>query len=136
MVKTIKDPIDLSPQAAVAKNIASRMIKGFEVAPKDDFLDARSIVLFNNDLNIALAAPRKSLRSYFYKNADADEMIFVHKGSGKLRTMLGNIPFEYGDYLVVPRGMIYQIDFDTEDNRLFIVESFSSIIRALTILRT
>ena len=128
MVKTIKDPIDLSPQAAVAKNIASRMIKGFEVAPKDDFLDARSIVLFNNDLNIALAAPRKSLRSYFYKNADADEMIFVHKGSGKLRTMLGNIPFEYGDYLVVPRGMIYQIDFDTEDNRLFIVESFSPIL--------
>ena len=128
MVKSMKDPIDLSPQAAVAKNIASRMIKGFEVAPKDDFLDARSIVLFNNDLNIAVAAPRKSLRSYFYKNADADEMIFVHKGSGKLRTMLGNIPFEYGDYLVVPRGMIYQIDFDTEDNRLFIVESFSPIL--------
>lgn len=128
MVKAMKDPIDLAPQAAVAKNIASRMIKGFEVAPKDDFLDARSIVLFNNDLNIAVAAPRKSLRSYFYKNADADEMIFVHKGSGKLRTMLGNIPFEYGDYLVVPRGMIYQIDFDTEDNRLFIVESFSPIL--------
>ncbi len=128
MVKSMKDPIDLSPQAAVAKNIASRMIKGFEVAPKDDFLDARSIVLFNNDLNIAVAAPRKSLRNYFYKNADADEMIFVHKGSGKLRTMLGNIPFEYGDYLVVPRGMIYQIDFDTEDNRLFIVESFSPIL--------
>lgn len=128
MVRSIKEPVDLSPQASVAKNIASRMIKGFEVAPKDDFLDARSIVLFNNDLNIAVAAPRKSLRSYFYKNADADEMIFVHKGSGKLRTMLGNIPFEYGDYLVVPRGMIYQIDFDTEDNRLFIVESFSPIL--------
>ena len=128
MVRSIKEPVDLSPQAAVAKNIASRMIKGFEVAPKDDFLDARSIVLFNNDLNIAVAAPRKSLRSYFYKNADADEMIFVHKGSGKLRTMLGNIPFEYGDYLIVPRGMIYQIDFDTEDNRLFIVESFSPIL--------
>ena len=32
---------------------------------------------------------------YFYKNADADEMIFIHKGKGKLRTMLGNIPFEY-----------------------------------------
>ncbi|MFY7989282.1 MAG: homogentisate 1,2-dioxygenase [Fluviicola sp.] len=128
MVKSMKDPIDLSPQAAVNKNIASRMIKGFEVAPKDDFLDARTIVLFNNDLNIAVAAPKKSLRSYFYKNADADEMIFVHKGTGKLRTMLGNIPFEYGDYLVVPRGMIYQIDFDTEDNRLFIVESFSPIL--------
>jgi len=36
---------------------------------------------------------------------------------------MGNIPFEYGDYLIIPRGMIYQIDFDTEDNRLFYVES-------------
>jgi homogentisate 1,2-dioxygenase len=40
-----------------------------------------------------------------------------------LRTFLGNLDFKYGDYLLVPRGIIYKIDFDTEDNRLFIVES-------------
>jgi homogentisate 1,2-dioxygenase len=50
-------------------------------------------------------------------------MLFIHKGSGTLRTMLGNLKFAYGDYLLIPRGMIYQIDFDTADNRLFIVES-------------
>jgi homogentisate 1,2-dioxygenase len=82
-------------------------------------------MLVNRDCIIGLAAPRKSLTSYFYKNADADEMIFVHKGKGKLRTMLGNIPFEYGDYLIIPRGIIYQIEFDTEENRLFYVESHS-----------
>lgn len=127
MVKDVKAAIDLTPVAAEGKNIKSRMIKGFDVTPKDDFLDSRTIVLFNNDLNIALAAPKKSMSSYFYKNADSDEMIFVHKGSGKLRTLLGNIDFSYGDYLVIPRGMIYQIEFDTEDNRLFIVESFSPL---------
>ena len=41
--------------------------------------------------------------------------------------MLGNLDFKYGDYLVVPRGMIYKMDFDTEDNRLFIVESHSPV---------
>lgn len=132
MVKSMKDPVDIAPKAAVEKNIASRMLKGFEAKPTDDFLDARTIVMFNNDLNMAVAAPKKSLRDYFYKNADSDEMIFIHKGSGKLRTMLGNIDFEYGDYLVIPRGMIYQIDFDTEDNRLFIVESFSPILTPRT----
>jgi homogentisate 1,2-dioxygenase len=86
------------------------------------------VLLFNSDLHISVAAPRKSLTEYFYKNADADEVIFIHRGSGKLRTLLGNIPFEYGDYLVIPRGMIYQIEFETEDNRLFIVESFSPIV--------
>lgn len=128
MVKSVKEGKDLTPVAAVNKNITSRMLKGFNVAPKDDFLDSREIVLFNNDLNIALAAPRKSMQTYFYKNADADEVIFIHEGSGKLRTMLGNIPFSYGDYLVIPRGMIYQIEFETEKNRLFIVESFSPVL--------
>ena len=127
-VKSVSKPVDLTPIAAIDKNISSQMLRGFEVTPKDDFLESRTIVLFNNDLNIALAAPKKSLRTYFYKNADADEVIFIHKGSGKLRTFLGNIDFVYGDYLVIPRGIIYQIDFDTEDNRLFIVESFSPVV--------
>jgi homogentisate 1,2-dioxygenase len=65
------------------------------------------------------------LRDYFYKNADADEMIFIHKGKGNY-TMMGNIPFEYGDYLII-RGVIYQIDFDTAVNRLLYVESFAPI---------
>lgn len=128
MVRSIKELKDLTPVPAVNKNITSRMLKGYNVAPKDDFLESREVVLFNNDLNIALAAPRKSMQTYFYKNADADEVIFIHEGNGKLRTMLGNIPFSYGDYLVIPRGMIYQIEFETEKNRLFIVESFSPIL--------
>jgi homogentisate 1,2-dioxygenase len=128
MLKSLGEPIDLSPVAAVNRNIQSRMLDGFKVLPKDDFLESRTIVLFNNDVNIALAATKKSLRSYFYKNADSDEVLFVHKGKGKLRSMLGNIPFDYGDYLVIPRGIIYQIDFETEDNRLLIVESFSPVV--------
>jgi homogentisate 1,2-dioxygenase len=127
-IKSISAPVDVTPKAAVYHNIEPRMLSGFNVAPQDDFLDSRTVLLFNNDLHISVAAPRKSLTEYFYKNADADEVIFIHRGSGKLRTFLGNIPFEYGDYLVIPRGMIYQIDFETEDNRLFIVESFSPIV--------
>ena len=78
-------------------------------------------------MHISLAAPTKSLTEYFYKNADADEMIFIHRGTGTLRTMMGNIPFGYGDYLVIPRGMIYQIEFDDADNRLFILDSYQPI---------
>ena len=127
MVKSIGEAIDLTPKIAVDKNITSRMLKGFNVKPADDYLESRTAVLVNNDVHVSLAAPKKSLSEYFYKNADADEMIFVHKGSGTLRTFLGNLKFGYGDYLVIPRGMIYQIEFDTEDNRLFILDSFSPI---------
>ncbi len=127
MVKEIRGAKDLTPKAAVKNNIASRLLKGFDIPAKDDFLESREIVLFNSDVNISLSAPRKSMTTYFYKNTDADEVLFIHKGTGTLKTMLGEIPFEYGDYLVIPRGIIYQLDFDTEDNRLFIVESYDPV---------
>ena len=127
-VKDIAAPIDLTPIAALDKHVKAQMLRGFDVKPTADFLDSRTIVLFNNDVNIALAAPQKSMTSYFYKNADADEVLFVHKGKGTLKTLVGNIPFSYGDYLVIPRGIIYQMEFETEDNRLLIVESFSPVL--------
>lgn len=127
MVKEILSETDITPKVAVAKNIKARLLEGFAIEPKDDFLESRTHLLVNKDIYIGLAAPKKSLRNYFYKNADADELLFIHRGTGTLRTQLGNIPFEYGDYLVIPRGMIYQIDFDTEDNRLLVAESFHPI---------
>jgi homogentisate 1,2-dioxygenase len=127
VVKEYNNFVDLNPKIAVDKNMKMRSLMGYKVKPTADYIESRVPVLVNNDCQIVLAAPQKSLRDYFYKNADCDEVIFIHKGTGKLRTQLGNIPFEYGDYLVVPRGMIYQIDFDTEDNRLFIVESHHPI---------
>jgi len=128
MIKSISAPAFAGPVAAIDYNITPMMLKGWDVQPKSDFLESRTYMLFNNDLNIALAAPQTSLKEYFYKNADADELLFVHQGSGVLRTFLGNIPFGYGDYLIIPRGMIYQIDFTTAKNRLFIVESNSPIV--------
>lgn len=127
MVKEVLESIDVAPEIAVDKNMKAIALSGFKAKPEDDFLKSRVPVLVNSDVHLSLASPRKSLRDYFYKNADADEVIFIHEGSGTLRTFVGNIPFEYGDYLVIPRGMIYQIDFDTEDNRLFVIESFHPV---------
>ncbi|HWS60636.1 MAG TPA: homogentisate 1,2-dioxygenase [Flavobacterium sp.] len=126
-VKKIVKSYDVSPKIAVEKNMKSLSLQGFNISPQDDYLESRKTVLANSDCYIILAAPKKSLRDYFYKNTDSDEVVFIHKGTGKLRTQLGNISFKYGDYLVIPRGIIYQIDFDTEDNRLFIVESKSPV---------
>lgn len=128
MIQRVGNSKDMSPKAAIQKNIQPYMLKGFEIPSIEDFLESRKVVLFNNDLHISLSAPSKSMTEYFYKNADADEVIFVHQGSGKLRTLLGNLDFAYGDYLVIPRGMIYQIEFNTTENRLFIIDSFSPVV--------
>jgi homogentisate 1,2-dioxygenase len=123
-----EEPVDVSPKRATDNILKHRCYQGFNVKPEDNFLDAKKTVLFNSDVHLSLAAPRKGLEgNVFYKNADCDEVIFIHEGSGKLKTQYGQIPFEYGDYVVIPRGTIYQIVFDTPDNRLFIVDSFSPI---------
>ncbi|WP_461148656.1 homogentisate 1,2-dioxygenase [Spirosoma pulveris] len=127
MVREVLESVDMTPKLAVQKNMLSRKLIGFSIEPADDFLDSRVPLLVNSDLIFGLAAPRQSLTTYFYKNADADEMLFIHRGSGKLRTLFGTIPFQYGDYLIIPRGVIYQIEFDTTDNRLLYVESHSPI---------
>jgi homogentisate 1,2-dioxygenase len=120
-------PLEASPKIAEEKMLKHRCFEGFKVKPKKDFLESRTCILLNNDCHISLAAPQESMQDYFYKNADADELIFVHEGAGQLKTLYGSVPFGYGDYLVIPRGTIYQMMFDGPDNRHFIVESFSPI---------
>ena len=126
-VKEILNTYSISPKAAIENNLKSMMLMGFNIENESDFLKSRKVILFNNNCQISLASPTKSLKEYFYKNTDSDEVVFIHKGSGKLRTFLGNIDFKYGDYIVIPRGVIYQIDFNEENNRLFIVESKSPV---------
>lgn len=126
-VKEIKKSTDISPEIAVKHNIRSMLLKGFDVRPAADFLQSRKVILLNSDVWLGLASPQHSMKDYFYKNADADELLFIHKGKGILHTLMGQIPFGYGDYLIIPRGMIYQIEFATKENRIFFLESFSPI---------
>jgi homogentisate 1,2-dioxygenase len=127
LVKSLGEAYSVEPKIAREKHLKHTSLLGFKIKPEDDFLKSRKPVLVNADLHISLAAPRKSMTDYFYKNTMADEMTFIHEGAGVLKTGYGNIQFEYGDYLIIPRGVIYQIHFNDEKNRLFIVESFSPI---------
>ena len=126
-VSALKPPQNCMPKIAVSQNIQSRKLIGGNIAPQKDYLEARKTLLINSALALGVAAPQNSLTSYFYKNADADELLFIHQGKGLLKTFMGNIAFEPGDYLLIPRGIIYQIEFENKDNRIFFVESYQPI---------
>lgn len=126
IIKT-EPQVDVSPQIAEEKMLQHRCFEGFNIKPGGDFLQSRIPVLVNSDCHIVLAAPQSGTGKYFYKNTDGDEMIFVHEGSGVVKTQYGQLPFSYGDYIVLPRGTIYQIEFNDDKNRLFIVESFTPL---------
>ena len=112
LVSNIGKPIPYGPVAAMEENMQSRSFITFNVPAEDDYLKSRKVLLFNSDLHIGVCAPKKSMVDYFFKNTDGDEVLFIHKGSGKLVTIYGEIAFKYGDYLVIPRGTIYQLEFN------------------------
>ena len=127
MITKTDEPVDVSPKVAEEKMLKHRSFEGFKVKPEKDYLQSRKAILVNNDCHIVLAAPQESMTDHFYKNADADEMIFVHEGKGKVKTQYGELLFSNGDYIILPRGTIYQVEFNDKQNRLFIVESFTPL---------
>jgi len=125
MVSGIAEPYFVGPTFVEKDLMINRSFKGFDLQPQGDFISGRKTVLGNDDVLITLAAPVEKEVWFFYKNSQAHEMIFVHKGKGVLKTMLGNINFFPGDHLIIPKGIIYQMFFEEGENRLFIVESFT-----------
>ncbi|MEO1653750.1 MAG: homogentisate 1,2-dioxygenase, partial [Bacteroidota bacterium] len=92
-----------------------------------DYLDARKMLLKNSDVAMGLCYPTEKKMDYFYKNGEADELIYVHDGSGYLVSQFGRLRIKKGDYVVIPRTTIYQMEFDEGDIRLVIMESANPI---------
>lgn len=93
----------------------------------EDYLSARKVLLTNNDCSISICSPAQRKMDYFYKNAEGDEVIFIHDGSGVLLSPFGKLEVRQGDYVVIPRTVIYQFEFDEGPLRLLIVESSSPV---------
>jgi homogentisate 1,2-dioxygenase len=71
-------------------------------------------LLVNDDVVLARCRPTKP-QAELYRNATADEVIFVHRGRGVLRTMFGPLPVKPFDYVVIPRCTTYRLELDQSD---------------------
>ena len=65
---------------------------------------SRRLVMANRELGVWIARPDRD-DATLVANADADELIFVHEGSGRVETPLGVVRFRAGDYVSVPRAL-------------------------------
>ncbi len=83
-------------------------------------------LLFNQDVALSVVEPAQS-DEFFYRNAQADLLVYVAKGGGVLATPLGELPFREGDYLVIPRGILHQYRLQDGSARLLVIESTGAI---------
>ncbi len=127
LVKECGKPHWAKPEVAIEDNLKALSFMAYDVEPEKDYLQSRKVMFFNDDMNIGMMAPQKSMDDYFFKNADSDEILFIHKGSGSCKSMYGTVDFEYGDYVVIPRGTVYKLEFETDDNKIMFIESHSPV---------
>lgn len=82
--------------------------------PKGDPVSGRVVLFGNADCEMAICNPAEPM-PYHYKNGQGDECLFIHYGSGTCYTMFGALPFRRKDYIIIPKGTIYRIEFDALD---------------------
>ncbi|HVH51435.1 MAG TPA: homogentisate 1,2-dioxygenase, partial [Gaiellaceae bacterium] len=97
---------------------AHRHFKTFDMKAGGDEITGRRLLMWNNDVEISLCRPNKSM-DYFFRNGEGDEVVFVHEGSGTLETTFGDVPYKEGDYVVIPRGTTYR--FMPEGDQRYLV---------------
>jgi len=82
----------------------------------------RTPVLFNSDIAMLFAQPDR-MDDHFYRNAQADEVVYVGEGSGVLESQFGELPYREGDYLMIHRGIMHRYRMDAVPHKLLIMES-------------
>jgi homogentisate 1,2-dioxygenase len=90
------------------------------VEPGGDPISARQALMFNNELEVSVCKPTESLAG-FYRNGEGDEVIYVHRGGGVLRTVFGPVSFREKDYLVIPRGTTVTWELGDHDEQFWLV---------------
>lgn len=86
-----------------------------------DYLQGRIAFLRNDDVTLGMVRLEQPM-PYYFRNADADEILFVHRGAGEIETDFGPLSYEKGDYLVIPRGTVYRL-LPVESTEMLVIES-------------
>lgn len=103
-------------------------IDGYGVkCPDESNADAEPLMLFHNEDVAVFISRRRATMPHYFRNATGDEVHFVHEGTGEFDTEFGSIPYEPGDWIVLPKGTTYRVVPETDRNYFFIVETIGEV---------
>ena len=100
--------------------------KTLGVIPHGDYISGREVMMFNNDVSLAICNPVEQM-TYLYKNGEGDELVFVHEGKGIMESIYGSLEYHEGDYIIIPRNVIHRFVLKSDKSRFLVIESASPI---------
>ena len=89
------------------------------VEPGGDPLSGRRLLMWNGDVEVSVCKPTEELEG-FYRNGEGDEVIYVHRGRGVLRTVFGRVEFRERDYVVIPRGTTHTFELPQGEEQFWV----------------
>lgn len=117
--------IHIAPELIPEQELRHHHLRTSQFLPHGDPITGRTPLLVNTDVSFGICCPVEAM-DYFYKNADGDDLLFIHVGTGRLETMFGTLPYREGDYLIVPRGTIYRVVAETPQTKMLVIEAPSA----------
>ncbi|MGI8533282.1 MAG: homogentisate 1,2-dioxygenase [Candidatus Limnocylindrales bacterium] len=126
----IEPVAELLPQAAHEPVHRHHLVRSGDMTAHGDVITGRVPLFFNNDVLMGVIRPTESMPSdLFYRNGEADELLFFHQGSGVLQSIFGSLAYEQGDYLIIPIGTTWRLDPDEGvAHRILYLESPTEIV--------
>ncbi|MFL5575728.1 MAG: homogentisate 1,2-dioxygenase [Gemmatimonadaceae bacterium] len=123
-VKSVKRLRDMAWEAEEDAPLMHRHFRTGQVKAGGSPTLDRTPLLFNQDIGMLYVEPDEQ-DAHFYRNAQADELVYVAKGSGVLESTFGDLPYREGDYLVIHRGIMhrYKLDMAKGPTKLLVMES-------------
>lgn len=112
----------VKPQWLEHEPLRHRHFRTKKLKPCGDPINGRIAQMGNEDVVWHFCWAEEQM-DYFFKNADGDELIFVHDGSGVLESMYGILRYKPGDYLVIPRGTTYRLVMDAPPTRMIVMQA-------------
>ena len=82
-------------------------------------------ILFNLHCRVSMWRTYGSM-DHLFRNADGDQLLFIHKGNGELFCDFGRLKIRSGDYIMLPRGTMWRSCFTGEADILMMEASNSS----------
>ncbi len=121
-VRALRTVGDLKRESAPSEPLRHRHFRTNHLSEPGDTITGRIPLLFNNDVSMSIVHPSEKVSS-FYRNAQADEIVFVSSGEGVLESAFGSITFSSGDYLIIPRGILHRYHYAGGTPTLLVIES-------------
>ncbi len=117
-------------QAADGDAHHHRLVKSGGLEPRGDIVSGRVPLFYNSDVLMGVIRPADALPAdLFYRNGEADELLFFHQGSGTFESNFGSLSYGPGDYLVIPIGTTWRLEPDDgAEHRILYLESPTEIV--------